>query len=75
MKFRLKETRTEANLSQNELARRSGVPQPVIQYIEAGKTNDPRINTLSALAKTLGTTVDYLIGGDANEAPDNRTDG
>lgn len=54
--------RIKRGLSQNQLAKISGVPQSVICDIESGKTKAPRIDTLQAIASALGVTVDELIG-------------
>lgn len=42
------------NLSQAELARMSGVPQPTIQRIISGETGDPRGSTMAKLRGVLG---------------------
>lgn len=42
------------NLSQAELARMSGVPQPTIQRIISGETGDPRGPTMAKLRRVLG---------------------
>ena len=47
--------------SQYKLAKESGVTQPTISRIEAGKYN-PSHGTLRALAKALGVTLDELAG-------------
>lgn len=47
--------------SQAELARRSGVKQSVICFIEQGKTKNPRLDTARALAKALRCKVDDLF--------------
>ena len=49
----LRYARRSAGLSQRELARRSGVPQPAIARIEAGLTN-PRTDTLKRLLEPCG---------------------
>lgn len=49
----IKRKREEKKITQNELARRSGVNQSVISDIESGKTKYPRIDTLRALAGVL----------------------
>ena len=49
--------RQQKGLSQQELSRRSGVAQSVISDIEKGKTPAPRINTVLALAQSLGCTL------------------
>lgn len=58
----IKEHREKAGLSQNQLAKLSGVPQSVICDIESKKTKAPRIDTLQAIAEALKMTVDELIG-------------
>lgn len=55
------EERMKSGMSQNQLAKLSGVPQSVICDIESGKTRNPRIDTLQAIAKVLGITVDELV--------------
>ena len=60
------EQREKRGLSQNQLAKMSGVPQSVISDIESGKTKAPRIDTLMAIAAALGMTVNELIGKKAS---------
>lgn len=56
------QTRRESkNFTQSELARRSGVKQSVINYIESGRTKHPRIDTARALAKALRCKLDDLF--------------
>lgn len=57
----LAEKRKEKGISQNRLAKMSGVPQSVICDIESGKTKFPRVDTLAAIAKALGVTLSDLI--------------
>ena len=57
----LRELRIKRGISQNELARRAGVKQSVISYIENGRTKHPRIDTLTALAEVLGVSVEKLV--------------
>ena len=53
--------RESRNFSQAELARRSGVKQSVICFIEQGKTKHPRLDTARALAKALRCKLDDLF--------------
>ena len=53
--------RKERGLSQNQLAKLAGVHQSVISDIENGKTKAPRIDTMNAIAKALGISVNELI--------------
>ena len=57
----IRELRIKKGLSQMELANRAGVKQSVISYIESGRTKHPRIDTLAAIAKVLGVSVDKLL--------------
>ena len=57
----IKELREKKGWSQSELARRAGVKQGVLSYIESGKTKHPRSDTLAAIANALGVNVDRLI--------------
>ena len=57
----IRELRKKRGISQNELARRAGVKQSVISYIENGRTKHPRIDTLTAIAAVLGVSVDTLV--------------
>ena len=61
----LREARKKRGMSQAELARKAGVPQGVISYIECGRTKHPRIDTLQAIAAALQCTVDELLQGGA----------
>lgn len=61
------EWRIKRQLSQNKLAKLSGVPQSVICDIESGKTKAPRIDTVKAIANALGCTIEQLLGANAEE--------
>ncbi|MDE5943023.1 MAG: helix-turn-helix transcriptional regulator [Clostridia bacterium] len=63
MKFstRLKELRTEKNLSQRQLAEAIGVRQPTIARWEAGFF-EPSASDVVMLAKFFGVTTDYILG-------------
>lgn len=49
--------RRSADLSQRQLATRSGVPQTTIARIESGATRDPAWHTVERLVHTLGARV------------------
>lgn len=51
-------------LSQNELSRRTGVPQPTIQRILVGESADPDTATLEPIAKYFEVSVSQLRGDD-----------
>ena len=63
MKFqeRLKELRQQYNLSQMQLAVRTGISQSAIAKWELGKT-EPTASAIVILAKFFGESSDYLLG-------------
>ena len=58
---RLNALRNEAYLSREELARRAGVSEDLVQSLEQGRTANPRLLTLLGLAGALGVTASDLI--------------
>lgn len=54
--------RARLGWSREALAYHSGVSWSAIAQIESGRRKDVRLSSLSALAKALGVSVDYLIG-------------
>lgn len=58
---RLKELRTENDLSQASLTKAIGVSQKAIDYWERG-VNEPKATYIIALAKYFGVSCDYLLG-------------
>lgn len=63
MKFseRLKKLREENNMTQEQLAKVSGVSSRTIQRYECG-TSHPRLDAAEKLAKALNISVDQLLG-------------
>ncbi len=59
--MKIKELRQKINLSQNEMARRLGMPQTTLFNYEAGK-NEPSIETLIKLADFFNVSIDELVG-------------
>ena len=51
----------ELDMSQADLARKTGMTTANIAYIVNGKTQDPRLSTVIALARALGITLDDLV--------------
>ena len=63
MKFneRLKELREKNNLTQEQLAKNSGISSRMIQRYEYG-TSRPRLDAAEKIAKALNVTTDELLG-------------
>lgn len=58
---RLKELRNEKELSQDELAKQTGLSRSAISAWESG-TRVPAATTIIVLAKFFGVSSDYLLG-------------
>jgi transcriptional regulator with XRE-family HTH domain len=58
----LKSLREHAGLSQNALAKLTGVPQSVISDVERGVQPTITLETAKELADALGVTLDRLAG-------------
>jgi transcriptional regulator with XRE-family HTH domain len=59
--LRIRLARTRTRMSQAELADRIGISRNAMNRIESGLT-DPRASRITAIARALGTTTDYLLG-------------
>jgi transcriptional regulator with XRE-family HTH domain len=59
---RVRAARKDAGLTQEGVARRSGLTLKHIGGVERGAVQDPHYSTLAALAHALGTTVAELVG-------------
>lgn len=61
---RVRRLRLERELTQQQLAEKSGVPQVTISAIEVKRRARPLLETVEALANALGVTASYLAGTD-----------
>ena len=57
----LKRLRTEKNLTQEELAQRSGVDYKYFQKLEGQNPSSPQLSTLYKLAKVLDLSLPWFI--------------
>lgn len=58
----IKRSREAANMTQFQLAIKSGVNPQIISNYERGKVEEPRLTTVVCLARALGVSVDCLSG-------------
>lgn len=58
---RLKSLRTEANLTQKEIAQKLNISQPAYAQWETGKLN-PKKETIQMFADFFNVSYDYLVG-------------
>ena len=59
---RLKEAREKRGWTQQELAKRAGIPYMTVYRLEAESHRTPRMDIAKRLARTLGVTLDWLCG-------------
>jgi len=69
----LKALMAEIRINESELARRTGIGQPVIHRIASGETDNPKVGTLSPIAKFFALSISQLIGDEP--LPPNRIPG
>jgi len=66
---RLRAEITKQGLSEGELHRRSGVPQPTIHRILTGESLSPRRGSVERIAKALRVSPDWLFFGTEQTVP------
>lgn len=59
--FKIKEAREEKQMTQEELAKRSGVSRSIISGLEQGKIKVIKTSTLVSIANALETTVGKIF--------------
>jgi len=59
---RIKRERRKRDWTQDDLAKHSDIPQPLISRLESGARDNPTTHVLRALARALGCSMDYLAG-------------
>lgn len=61
MAYRIRELRTAAGMSQEELAKKSGISRPVISKLETTDGDKVTVKTLVAIADALKVEPSYLF--------------
>ena len=61
MQFIIKEVREKKNMSQDDLAKKSGVSRAIISNLETGKAGTTTTSTLEKLAAALGEPVSKIF--------------
>ena len=61
MAYRIRELRTAAVMSQEELAKKSGISRPVISKLETTDGDKVTVKTLVAIADALKVEPSYLF--------------
>ena len=65
MGYRIKEYREAIKMTQEELARKSGVSRGTISAMENGSSRATSTKTLVKIARALGTSVDSIFFDEA----------
>jgi len=65
---RIRQERLRYGMSQAELARRIGISKTAMNDLEQGKTQDPHLSYIWAIADTLRLSIDVLVGRSSAEA-------
>ena len=58
----IKKYRQKSGLSQDQLARKAGIPYSTFLKIESGYTPNPSIQAVASIADALGVSIDELVG-------------
>ena len=61
LKNKVKEFREAAGMTQDELAKRSGISRTMISKLETDQKTDCKISTLFAIAEVLNKTVSEIF--------------
>ena len=61
---RIKKLREEKKMSMHDLANATNLDVSYISYLEAGKRNNPTVETLVAIAKVFGVEAWFLLKND-----------
>ncbi|MCB2261437.1 MAG: helix-turn-helix domain-containing protein [Candidatus Thiosymbion ectosymbiont of Robbea hypermnestra] len=69
---RVTDARDRAGFSQAELAKRVGVTPGAINKIESGETKGAKPETLAALARALGVSMEWLATGEEDRIADTK---
>jgi putative transcriptional regulator len=59
---RIRRVRQARKMTQLELARQIGVSKTTMSQIESNKTPDPGVSRITAIARVLQISSDYLLG-------------
>lgn len=57
---RLNQFKKQAGKTNEDIAQAAGIPKPTVDKIFSGATRHPKINTIAAIVKSLGHTLDDL---------------
>ncbi len=59
--------KTQVNFTIETISKASGVPEATVKNVFSGKTEDPRFETISAIVKAMGDSLDAIYNGTKEE--------
>lgn len=62
LSFNLKTLMSLAKINASELARRTGIAQPIIHRLSTGQNTNPKLSTLKPIARYFSVNISQLIG-------------
>jgi transcriptional regulator with XRE-family HTH domain len=71
----LKKLMEKRKISRYRLSKETGIPYTTLTQILKGRTKDPQISALEAIADYFNVTVDYLIGESISSIVENVSQG
>ena len=69
----LKKLKLERNLTTKQISELSGIPESTISRILSGQTDNPSFDTISAIVKAMGGSLDQMTGLHAAASDNNDT--
>ena len=58
---KIKQYRTDNEISQEQFAELAGMTRAAVQAIETDRNDNPTLESLSAIARAMGITIDELV--------------
>lgn len=58
---KIKQYRTDNEISQEQFAELAGMTRAAVQAIETDRNDNPTLESLSAIARTMGISIDELV--------------
>lgn len=66
---KLREMKSASGLTTKQISVCSGIPEPTLEKVFAGKTRDPKLETIRQLVYSLGYTLDDLDDKPIKKSP------
>lgn len=68
----IRNMKAKSGLTTSEIALQSGIPEPTLEKLFAGKVKDPKLPTMQKLVHSFGYTLDDLEKENSSTLPDDK---